>query len=868
MCGVIGVLSQKQKNSMGLLSKKLLRMLEYRGYDSTGAIIQDEHNAIFFEKDVGSPTVFTAKYSIEKYSGKIFCGQVRWATFGAVDRSNAQPHLVKCKTYIYGAHNGNVTNCDQLKKWLEQEGHEVKSNNDGEMVVHAVEHFFYLNLSLGDQQNRSFRQNALKMAVVEAAKKLVGSYAAVIVDPISETMVAIKAGSSLYIGTGYHEDGEKYVLASSDLASVLSQTKILYPIVENEFALFDKDTLNCFKLKDGERVEKSAKRSKLTIEETELKDQYKYFMEQEIMSEADSARKLITLFNGGSDQVKHVVDYYKSDVKIKNLLDSVKTRVINISEIVDDKEVAKLTKELSSSLEFAKLGEIALKLALQPSNHQPSNHQHSQQYFESSNASFLEELCKLIPNLRKGLRVIDCILMHDESRDVEERIDIFADIVGRAHATGNTIYMLACGTSFHAAKSAAFFFDRVAGIAIHPVLPGEFRGQYENSIAENDVVIGISQSGETKDLIDIFNLLRTKSFKVNLISIVNNTNSSLPQEKSDLYVPLCCGPEIAVPATKSFMNQLIMLYILALKIKHLKEQLNPQSNTHAGLLNDHRHFDILNQIPKLIEDTISSTEKEILNTSEILFNQPSIHILGTGMYGIAREGALKIREVVLNHTEGFESSEFKHGPNTILGVNTVFGLESLTALLEKFCHALSDSELKGMPSESIYKLFKHISDYAFKDIVPGSEHLSENEMNFFKRIFERNNFFDSLYNNYPLIFVTGPSERETNLTISQINTHKIRGANIFIVAEENELLRDAIKLTDTSRFGDKYKSEYICLPKTGNEIHAFFSSTVVLQLLALKMSVKKMNLLDRLEIFDHGVNPDSPKNVSKSITVD
>ncbi|MBF0297092.1 MAG: SIS domain-containing protein [Oligoflexia bacterium] len=883
MCGVIGVISQKQRNSMGALSKKLLRMLEYRGYDSTGAIIQDEKGEIFFEKDVGSPTVVTNKYSIEKYSGKIFCGQVRWATFGVVDKSNAQPHLVRCKTYIYGAHNGNVTNCDQLKKWLEQEGHDVIGNNDGEMVVHCVEHFFALELAKAsassndsndsdDQKNKIHRQKAFKNAIIEAAKKLIGSYAAIIVDPISETMAAIKAGSSLYIGIGHNEDGEKYVLASSDLASVLSQTKILYPIMENEFAIFD-DTanLNCYKLNNGERLEKSAKRSKLTIEETELKDQHKFFMQQEIMSQADAAKKLISLFNGGSELVKNLNTVTVTVNGAKEIFESIKNKIKYLSEIVEDKELLKLAKEFFVCSDFIKLKEITSKISINSIN---------SLNFESSHASFLEELCRLSQknfkmkenDLRRGLRTIDALLMNDEAKDIQQKIDIFVDIVGQAHARGNTIYMLACGTSFHAAKSAAFFFDRVASVAIHPVLPGEFRGQYENSIGENDVVIGISQSGETKDLIDIFNLLKNKNFKINLISIVNNTNSSLPQEKSDLYIPLCSGPEIAVPATKSFMNQLIVLYILALKIKQIKEQLKLQKTSSPAFTSTFTSasastsFDILNHIPELIENTIKTTEKEIERVAELIYNEPSIHILGTGMYGIAREGALKIREVVLNHTEGFESSEFKHGPNTILGVNTVFGFGSVTALLEKFCNVLADNELKEMPGESIYKLFKQISDYAFKDVVPDLP--NENEFTIFKKMFEQHNFFDSLYSNYPLIFVTGPSDRETNLTISQINTHKIRGANIFIVAEENELLRDAIKVTDTSRFGSSYKCGYIGLPKTGHEIHAFFSSTVVLQLLALKMSVKKMNLLDRLEIFDHGVHPDSPKNVSKSITVD
>ena len=116
--------------------------------------------------------------------------------------------------------------------------------------------------------------------------------------------------------------------------------------------------------------------------------------------------------------------------------------------------------------------------------------------------------------------------------------------------------------------------------------------------------------------------------------------------------------------------------------------------------------------------------------------------------------------------------------------------------------------------------------------------------------------------------ITGPNSRDINLTISQINTHKIRGANIYVIAEENKLLRDAAEKSVPSMYSKTYRSGYIVLPKTDDDLLVFFTSSVVLQLLALEMSVRKMNFLNRLEILDHGVHPDSPKNVSKSITVD
>ena len=152
MCGVIGLIYESPRSDLGAIAGSLLKTLEYRGYDSTGAAIQGEGLDVDLRKDVGAPSVMVQALGIDRLSGQILCGQVRWATFGAVDQVNAQPHVVRCHTYMYGAHNGNVTNTDKLKDWLQQEGHAVLSDNDGEIVVHTVEHFFAHPSRFGDRR--------------------------------------------------------------------------------------------------------------------------------------------------------------------------------------------------------------------------------------------------------------------------------------------------------------------------------------------------------------------------------------------------------------------------------------------------------------------------------------------------------------------------------------------------------------------------------------------------------------------------------------------------------------------------------------------------------------------------------------------
>lgn len=846
MCGVIGFRSQNQRQDLGVVSSRLLRMLEYRGYDSTGAAIQDESGTITLRKDVGAPSVVTEQLGIPKLAGKIFCGQVRWATFGSVTKENAQPHEVKCKTHIYGAHNGNITNCDQLKHWLIENGHTVLSDNDGEMLVHMIEHYFAIELSKGDNSNASFRYKALKTAVITANKQITGSFAAVVVDPVTENMVSIKAGSSLYMGQGHNKDGGSFIMVSSDLASVLSQTKILIPINENEFCMFNDSEYKMYSLSSGQELEKQPVRSKLKVEETKLNEPFKYFMEQEIFSQIESSQKVIDFYAESNGKAKILDDL---DAKFGEELDWVMEGINKISSSTNwdsfDDECASF------------LGSKQLKIICDELKGQA---QLKQNKLGSSYSGFFEDLLvnKSLSSYAEQVLVLDFLLSAEEARDAKQRVEKFVDIVFKAYSDGNSLYCVACGTSFNAAKSASAFFNNIAGIDVLPMLPGDFRSQASNAVRDGDVIIGISQSGETKDLIDIINQISRSGKKTRNIVIVNNVNSTLALEKSELYLPLYCGSEIAVPATKSFINQLVVLYVLAIG---LADRL--KLDTKIAKQN-------LRQIPKLIDATIKNTKESVDKVAKELFLEPSIHILATGMQGIAREGALKVREVVLNHTEGYEATEFKHGPNTILGVNTIFGMDSVRLLLKKISQIISETitseQGKCLDCSSLHKIYNAVADYAFSDRKP--EGLNTNEEKIFLSIFEKHNLFDAMYTNYPLIFITGPSDRDVNLTISQINTHKIRGANIYVIAEQNKLLYDACTKPVLNKYGVNYDNGYIELPKTDDDILPFFSSAVVLQLLALNMSIRKMEHLDKLEIQDHGVHPDSPKNVSKSITVD
>ncbi|MEW6713239.1 MAG: SIS domain-containing protein, partial [Candidatus Riflebacteria bacterium] len=401
--------------------------------------------------------------------------------------------------------------------------------------------------------------------VIKAYKKVTGSFAAIIVDPIAHRVVAIKAGSSLYLGQGQKPDVGNFTIASSDLASVLQLTKILVPIKEKQFAIFRAAEFTAFDIRDGAELELQPQRSLLKVEETRLQHPFKYFMEQEIFSQIKNTAKLISLFNGG-DKVISILR--ENENESSGLYQTIKDEIQQLSRINSPVELKQRVVEFFDSPSIKCLHDLIIQ-----NHHDDLNLQ-----LESSFSSFLEDLRQIAAENRiksdphQLLKFIDGIFELENIREIEEKMKEFVKIIGDARERGSSVYMLACGTSFHAAKTAPLFFNEIAGISITPLLPGEFRAQCTQSLGQNDVVIGISQSGETKDLIDVFNFVEESYPDVKRICILNNTNSTLALEKSHLFIPLFCGPEIAVPATKSFLNQLLVLYMAAINVRRYLEE--------------------------------------------------------------------------------------------------------------------------------------------------------------------------------------------------------------------------------------------------------------------------------------------------------
>lgn len=208
------------------------------------------------------------------------------------------------------------------------------------------------------------------------------------------------------------------------------------------------------------------------------------------------------------------------------------------------------------------------------------------------------------------------------------------------------LYIVACGTSFHAAMTAKYFFEKWARVDCQVDIASEFR--YRSPVFEPGTVVGvISQSGETADTLAALRLANEAG--VSTFSICNVPNSTIARESGFQY-PTKAGPEIGVASTKAFTAQLTILCALALDVARLRGKAELAS------------FQALARLPHDLDRVLKQSE-EFIKIGEKVKDQRILLFVGRGtMYPIALEGALKFKELTYLPAEGFAAGELKHGP--------------------------------------------------------------------------------------------------------------------------------------------------------------------------------------------------------------
>jgi glucosamine--fructose-6-phosphate aminotransferase (isomerizing) len=276
------------------------------------------------------------------------------------------------------------------------------------------------------------------------------------------------------------------------------------------------------------------------------------------------------------------------------------------------------------------------------------------------------------------------------------------------------IIILGCGTSWHAGLVGEYLLEKITRIPTEVEYASEFR--YRDPIIEkDDVIIPISQSGETADTMAALKLAKERGAFI--FGICNVVGSSISRETdSGMYTH--AGPEIGVASTKAFTTQITVLILLSLKIATIKETINTEEN--RRLINE------LELIPERI-GTFLKGISQVEKIAKIYHQAPNMLYLGRGFnFPVALEGALKLKEISYIHAEGYPAAEMKHGPIALIDKEMpVIVIATKKGYYDKIVSNVQEIKSRGAKIISIVtegdQTIKSLSDHSIE--IPESDEI-------------------------------------------------------------------------------------------------------------------------------------------------
>lgn len=246
------------------------------------------------------------------------------------------------------------------------------------------------------------------------------------------------------------------------------------------------------------------------------------------------------------------------------------------------------------------------------------------------------------------------------------------------------IYIIACGSAYHAGAAAQYIIEDLTNIPVRIELASEFRYR-KMPLDKNALAIIISQSGETADTLAAMRLAKQNEIKT--LAIVNVVGSTIAREADSVFYTLA-GPEIAVATTKAYSSQLIACYVLAVQFAKVK-----------GLIDESKYEYFINEIQKLPEkiDEILDEKERIKDLAEKFVDSQNAFYLGRNIdYAVAMEGSLKMKEISYIHSEAIAAGEMKHGPISLIERGMlVTGIMTQKNLLPKIASNMLEAKSRG-----------------------------------------------------------------------------------------------------------------------------------------------------------------------------
>ena len=540
MCGIVGYVGEKRATNFLVEG---LSKLEYRGYDSAGVAVQ-EGESLSVRKHKGRLTNLEKELENNSLEGCVGIGHTRWATHGAPSDTNSHPHLSN-NGKIAVVHNGIIENYIELRKFLGEKGYKFLSETDTEVIPNLVDYYYDGNLF---------------DAVVKATERLEGSFAiGVISEEDKDTLIGVRKDSPLIVGLGENEN-----FIASDIPAVLSYTRKVYLLEDEEFVLMNKEGVTLLD-KKGNKIDKEI--FNVTWDEKAAeKGGFDSFMLKEI-----------------HEQPKAIRDTMTSRISMEH------------GVFFDDFKISK------------------------------------------------EEL---------------------------ESID--------------RIYIVACGTAYHAGLMGKASIERLAKIPVEVDIASEFR--YRNPlVTEKSLVIILSQSGETADTLAA--LRDCKNVGARVLVVTNVVGSTMSRE-ADHVIYTMAGPEISVASTKAYTTQVLVMHMIAIYFSELRELRSKEEldNIKKEML----------MLPEVIEEVLNIKE-DVKSIAEEIKDEKDLYFLGRGMdFFLALEGSLKLKEISYIHSEAYAGGELKHGPIALIEEGTkVVSILTQKNLIDKMISNVVEIKSRG-----------------------------------------------------------------------------------------------------------------------------------------------------------------------------
>ncbi len=285
--------------------------------------------------------------------------------------------------------------------------------------------------------------------------------------------------------------------------------------------------------------------------------------------------------------------------------------------------------------------------------------------------------------------------IHEQPKGLYETLNRRLDEEGKIRLDGismtkediegfNKVYIVACGTAYHAGLVGKAVIEKMAGIPVEVDIASEFRYR-DPFVDDKTLFIAISQSGETLDTLEALREAKRKGARI--LSVVNVVGSSVSRESDDVFYTWA-GPEIAVASTKAYTTQLMCMYLIALYMGHTK-----------GVIDDaycRKFVEELKQIPDKLEKLLESEEK-IEAIARKYCRKEQVFFIGRGVdAGVSYEGSLKLKEISYINSFAIAAGELKHGTIALIEEGTlVFVLATQDFLFEKMLSNIQEIKARG-----------------------------------------------------------------------------------------------------------------------------------------------------------------------------